>query len=123
MPISSRDPKIAVFKQMAQDELGYLINFMSEHESDEKLFRYAVKARFEEGDAAEHMWVQVSDFKDGNFIGRLANEPSTIKQLKYGDNVNIIQDDVEDWILQDFVTNTQVGRFSSEYVKSAKQGK
>ncbi|MDB5090018.1 MAG: hypothetical protein JWR09_4012 [Mucilaginibacter sp.] len=121
--ISSGDSTIVAIKQKAQEELWYLIKFMSENEKDEELFRYAIKTRFEEGSTAEHMWVQVSDFNDGNFIGRLANEPSTIKRLKYGDDVQILRDDVEDWILQDFLTNTRVGGFSSEYVRNAKQGK
>jgi uncharacterized protein YegJ (DUF2314 family) len=121
--ISSGDSTIVAIKKKAQDELWYLIKFMAENEKDEELFRYAIKARFEEGDNAEHMWVQVSEFENGSFIGKLANEPSTIKQLKYGDDVKVLRDDVEDWILQDFLTNTQVGGFSSEYIKNAKQGK
>lgn len=116
--LSVNDASLTVYKDKAQKELQYLIDFMNDHEKDDELFRYAVKAGFIEDDHSEHMWVQVNEFKDGHFRGRLANEPNTIKRIKYGDNVTIKREDVEDWILQDFLTNTKVGGYSSEYIRN-----
>jgi len=116
--LPANDDVVIGYKKKAQDELAYLLNFMESHEKDEELFRYAVKANFIEDDNAEHMWVQVTEFKDGFFIGRLANEPATIKLIKYGDHVKVSRKNVEDWILEDFVTNTKVGHFSRNYIKS-----
>lgn len=116
--IRQGDTTLQEFKKKAQEELPYLIEFMLSHERDEELYKYAVKCDFVEGDNSEHMWVQVHDFVDGLFEGRLANEPNTIKKLKYGDPVAVVPDDVEDWILMDLLTNTKVGGFSSGYIRS-----
>lgn len=116
--LSANDASLETYKDKAQNELQYLIDFMNDHEKDDELFRYAVKADFVEGDHSEHMWVQVNEFKDGSFFGRLANEPNTIKEIKYGDNVTVKRENVEDWILQDFLTNTKVGGYSSEYIRN-----
>ena len=116
--LSAKDASLQAYKDSAQKELQYLIDFMNDHEKNDELFRYAVKADFVEGDHSEHMWVQVTEFKDGHFFGRLANEPHTIKAIKYGQRVTVKRDNVEDWILQDFLTNTKVGGYSSEYIRN-----
>jgi uncharacterized protein YegJ (DUF2314 family) len=117
--LSADDPVLHACKEKAQEELPYLVNFMETHERDETLFRYAVKANFIEEGKSEHMWVQVSDFKNGCFIGRLANEPATVTLLKYGDPVKVLRDNVEDWILEDFLTHTKVGGFSQSYMRNS----
>ncbi|HVS92306.1 MAG TPA: DUF2314 domain-containing protein [Mucilaginibacter sp.] len=114
---SSDDAVIEAYKQKAQSEIQYLIDFMDANERNEELFRYAVKARFKEAEKAEHMWIQVDDFKDGYFLGRLANKPDTVKSVQYGDHVTIPRTDVEDWILEDFLTGTKVGHFSMTYLR------
>ncbi|HZX58359.1 MAG TPA: DUF2314 domain-containing protein [Mucilaginibacter sp.] len=116
--LPANDAVLQTYQEKAQDELQYLIDFMNNNERDEELFRYAIKANFIEGDNCEHMWVQVYEFKDDYFFGQLANEPNTIELLKYGDNVKVFREDVEDWILEDFLTNTKVGDFASIYIKS-----
>ncbi|MDB5149349.1 MAG: hypothetical protein JWQ57_3369 [Mucilaginibacter sp.] len=115
--LSANDNLLQEFKAKAQEQLPYLIEFMENHEEGDELFRYAVKTNFVEGDNIEHMWVQVDRFKDGLFIGKLANKPSTITQIKYGDPIEVSQHNVEDWVLQDFLTNTKVGGFSSGYIR------
>lgn len=116
------DTALQSYKKQAQDEISYLIEFMASHEKNDELFQYAVKTNFIEDGRSEHMWVQVSEFIDGKFIGRLANEPNTIKSIKYGDVTQVNKEDVEDWILADHFTNTQVGGFSTQYLR-ADEGK
>lgn len=64
------------------------------------------------------MWVLVNEFKDGHFLEQLANEPNTIKEIKCGDNVTVKRENVEDWMLEDFLTNTNVGGYSNEYIRN-----
>ena len=116
--LSTEDEQLKKYKDTAQSQIDYLIKFMTEHDKDDTLFRYAVKSSFHEDGHNEHMWTQVDEFKDDYFVGRLANEPSTLKQIKYGDKVKVYKLDVEDWILQDFLTNTEVGGFSRKYMRS-----
>lgn len=115
--ISVDDILIKKYKDTAQAQLDYFIKFISEHHSDDTLFRYAVKSDFVEGEINEHMWIQVFEFKEGYFKGVLANEPSKLKKIKYGDTVKVYSKDVEDWLLQDFLTNTEVGGFSRKYIR------
>ncbi|MDO3640756.1 MAG: DUF2314 domain-containing protein [Mucilaginibacter sp.] len=115
--VPSGDGFLSEMKEKAQEELPYLIGFIEENGAQEDLFRYAVKANFIENGHSEHMWVQIFDFKNGSFHGKLANKPNTVKQLKYGDDVVVKPDDVEDWILEDFLTCTKVGGFSSKYIR------
>jgi len=101
-----------------------LIDFMNENgdgtdKYGEVLFNYAVKTKFEEGDKAEHMWVKISEFNDGYFIGKLNSKPNSMKLIKYNDDVKVLSKDVEDWILQDLLTLTKVGGFSSNYIRNS----
>ncbi|RKR83763.1 uncharacterized protein DUF2314 [Mucilaginibacter gracilis] len=119
---AANDSILQGYKQKAQEQISYLIDFIKENgdgieKYGEVLFNYGVKVRFEEGDEAEHMWVKVSEFKDGYFLGELNNDPNTMKLIKCGDKVNVLVKDVEDWILQDLLTKTKVGHFSNAYVK------
>ena len=114
--LSPEDTLIKKYKDTAQAQISYLIEFMGEHDKDDTLFRYFVKSDFSENGVNEHMWTQVHEFKNGFFMGTLANDPVNIKQLKYNDKVKVRREDVEDWRLQDFSTNTQVGGFSTDYL-------
>lgn len=114
--LSSEDTELQKFKDTAQAKIAYLIEFMSEHDRDVTLFRYFVKSEFSENGIEEHMWTQVYEFRDGFFIGTLANDPIDIKKLKYNDKVEVRKQDVEDWRLHDFLTNTQVGGYSTDYL-------
>lgn len=116
--LSIDDTLLKKYKDTAQEQLDYLIKFMNEHDKDDTLFRYAVKSNFHEQGHDEHMWTQVYEFRGDYFIGTLANEPSSIKQIKYGDTVKVFRQDIEDWILQDFLANTEVGGFSRQYLRS-----
>jgi len=120
--LSADDNILHAYQRKAQEEISYLIDFMRENgdgveKYGEVLFNYGVKVRFEEGDNVEHMWVKVTEFKDGYFLGKLNNDPNTMKLVKSGDDVNVLVKDVEDWILQDLLTKTKVGHFSNSYVK------
>lgn len=116
--LPNNDDALIAFKKEAQEGIQYLIDFMNSHEEGDELFRYAVKTKFIEDGNTEHMWVQASRFSNGSFSGILVNEPNTIKKLKYGDPAEVKRENVEDWILQDFLTNTKVGGFSSEYLRN-----
>lgn len=121
---STNDSALKSYQETAQEQLPYLIEFMTENgdgveKFGEELFKYAVKSKFTEGDNAEHMWVKVSEFKNGQFVGELNNKPNTMKLVKYGDTVTVLKADVEDWVLQDLLTNTKVGGFSSGHIRNA----
>ena len=120
--LAANDNILQAYQQKAQEEIPYLIDFIQEYGDGverygEVLFNYGVKVRFEEGENSEHMWVKVSEFKDGYFVGELNSDPKTMKLIKSGDKLTVLVKDVEDWILQDLLTKTKVGHFSNGYVK------
>jgi uncharacterized protein YegJ (DUF2314 family) len=100
-------------KKKAQKEISYFIEFLVSH-PDEKgdLFVYLVKSFFSEGNNIEHMWVQVFSYSDGVFVGRLANEPRLLSNLKINDVVKIKKEEVEDFVLLDKMVGVKTGGFS-----------
>lgn len=110
------DPELARFKDTAQKKIHYLIEFMNEHRGDTTNFKYFVKSGFSEHETTEHMWSEVTAYEKGYFIGLLANDPQAIKNIKDRDSVRVRKQDVEDWRLMDYLTNTQVGGFSTDYL-------
>ena len=119
--LSSDDHDLKKYKDTAQAQINYLIEFMNTHDRDDSLFQYFVKTNFHEDGLNEHMWVFVTEFKDNYFIGKLANDPAIIKKLKHSDDVKVPKADVEDWILNDYFTNTKVGGISQEYLRGKAQ--
>jgi uncharacterized protein YegJ (DUF2314 family) len=66
---------------------------------------HALKVRFAVGAEVEHIWVtDVKKLSDGNYSGRLANEPSDLPG-NIGDPVEFKQIDISDWM---FMRNEKV---------------
>jgi uncharacterized protein YegJ (DUF2314 family) len=67
---------------------------------------HALKVRFEVGADGEHIWVtDVKKLSDGNYSGRLANEPNDLPGKNIGDQVEFKQSDISDWM---FMRNEKV---------------
>lgn len=61
---------------------------------------YTVKFPLTQNGATEHIWMQLIDYRDGKFIGLLANDPVNGNQYKMGDPVTVADADVEDWMVR-----------------------
>lgn len=59
---------------------------------------FLVKARFTEGDACEHMWVEVTSIEDDRFTGVLRSAPVVLTGLTEGEQVTVREADISDWI-------------------------
>jgi len=59
---------------------------------------YAVKIKFEEGDAVEHMWLGDLHFKDGKLLGILNSDPVSIKKVSPGDTLEVDKSSLSDWM-------------------------
>ena len=67
---------------------------------------HALKVRFEVDAAVEHIWLtDVKKLSDGNYSGRLANEPNDLPGKNIGDQVEFKQSDISDWM---FMRNEKV---------------
>lgn len=120
--LESDNPKFIAGKKQAQGKLQYFINAVEEgkctttHECE-------LKTDFYGNGSHEHMWVAVSSYKKGIFYGKLDNEPVYNKNLKSGDDVEVIKEKVEDWMLSQKGEKTFAGGFTldafGEYKPSA----
>jgi uncharacterized protein YegJ (DUF2314 family) len=111
--------------QKATDEAqSRLPEFVSAFERRKKGTICGVKAKFQEGDAIEWMWITVEHITDDGFEGRLDNDPGELKKVKAGDRIMVKADEVVDWAITD--DNGMRGGFSVEvfqrHVESSSSG-
>jgi uncharacterized protein YegJ (DUF2314 family) len=60
---------------------------------------YTLKFPLTQNGETEHIWMQLSDYRDGVFIGLLANDPVNGAKYKMGDRMEVAKADVEDWMI------------------------
>ena len=77
---------------------------------------FVVKARFEEADAVEYMWVGDLTYDGARFHGTLDNDPAAITSLKHGDKVSIEPAKVVDWMYAE--DGKAVGGYTSAVLKA-----
>jgi uncharacterized protein YegJ (DUF2314 family) len=58
-----------------------------------------LKARFQQGDVVEHMWVSDVTFTGGVYRGSLINRPRELTNVAQGDAVDIMPRHVSDWLV------------------------
>jgi uncharacterized protein YegJ (DUF2314 family) len=98
-PILSSEGLEEALQKAAEEAQGRLPEFVTAFENRRKGEVYAIKARFEEGESVEWMWVQVEHITADGFEGRLDNNPGEITRLKAGDRVSVTLDEVADWVI------------------------
>lgn len=57
----------------------------------------SVKARFEDTNGSEHMWIAEPTWDGKAISGVLANEPNWVKTVKLGDPVTVPVSELSDW--------------------------
>ncbi|SIS75143.1 Uncharacterized conserved protein YegJ, DUF2314 family [Zobellia uliginosa] len=64
---------------------------------------FSVKARIEDGDSVEHIWLLEPSFDhEGNVYGRVGNEPIDVKNVSLDEKVGIAFDHVSDWMIVEY---------------------
>ena len=61
---------------------------------------YTVKFPLTQNGETEHIWMQLTDYRDGTFVGLLANNPVNGNKYKMGDRMSVAEADVEDWMIK-----------------------
>lgn len=81
--------------------------------------RAIVKAKFGEGDDAEHMWFEVHAADETGAEGVLQSQPYFLPRPRQGDPVRVPVEDVSDWIA---VVNEELrGNFSDAAIRAAQR--
>ncbi len=61
---------------------------------------YTVKFPLTQNGETEHIWMQLTGYRDGTFTGLLANDPVNGTKYKTGDVMKVARADVEDWMVR-----------------------
>jgi len=61
---------------------------------------YLLKMSIEQAGEIEHIWMEIDSYRDGVFLGRLANDPRNPGRYRFGDEVGLRETDVEDWMIR-----------------------
>jgi uncharacterized protein YegJ (DUF2314 family) len=62
---------------------------------------FAVKVPVIDGTRVEHFWMDVESFSNGQFTGRIANEPAEVHNVHLGDRIVVDKERISDWMYVD----------------------
>ena len=116
--IERDDETIQLLKEKAQNEWPTFFRLADKHGLTEDRCKFYVKCTIEENELREHIWILVSSFNGTHFRGTLANDPSRLTAVKFGDSLFVHQEEVEDWQVLDYLTSKRHGAFTRKYVRS-----
>jgi len=114
------DPELEQAKKDALSTFDYFIKSFNSHFTD-TTYSFSLKADFTFNGEHEHMWISLNKIENDKFYGLLGNEPQIIKNIKYGDLVNISKDQIEDWIIFNTKTNNFEGGYSAKVLQKRQQ--
>lgn len=59
---------------------------------------FAVKAPVKDGADVEHFWLTDISYKNGEFTGKIGNEPGIVSNVRFGQTYKIRKEDISDWL-------------------------
>jgi uncharacterized protein YegJ (DUF2314 family) len=62
---------------------------------------FAVKVPVIDGKLIEHFWVDLESFTDGQFTGRIGNQPFEVSNVHFGDRLIVDKERITDWMFVD----------------------
>ncbi len=121
IPMKQDDEQLEAAKAKALSAFGDFTDRLSREGFESDRYHFYLKKLFEESDIREHMWVRITRLEEGVFYGTLSNDPGNLTGLKYGDEVLIKADEIEDWQIIDVLLTRRLGGFSRKAI--LKKGK
>jgi len=93
--IASDDPEMQAAVQTARDRWP---EFVAAFEQRSDGQHFAMKARFNEADVVEFMWITVTAIEGEFILGVLDSDPADVESLQSGDRVQVALEDLNDWM-------------------------
>lgn len=90
------DPAMNAAKKKARETLPRFLELIEAGASG----TYTIKFPLTQNGETEHIWMQLTDYRDGTFVGLLANDPVNGTKYKMGDRMEVEKADVEDWMVR-----------------------
>jgi len=81
---------------------------------------FLVKAAFRDGDATEHMWVEVAEVQGGIISGFLRSSPVELNNLVKDEEVTVAVQDISDWIAT--MNGKPLGNFTGPIIERRHAG-
>lgn len=104
--IEPDDDKIAAAVEEAQKRYPEFVEAFAHRSPDDQ---FILKARFDYGDNAEHLWMEVQSCDLESVTGSIANKPYHLARPREGDIVTVPASDLSDWLMTS--PNGPVGGF------------
>lgn len=98
MDVRSEDSEMNGAIAQARATLNQFLDAFESPQPNQQHF--LVKARFQEGASAEHIWLADLDFSTYPATGTVANEPD-LTWLKYLERASFTPDQVTDWMYEE----------------------
>lgn len=73
---------------------------------------FALKVGVREGKNTEYFWVNEFNEKDGQFTGKINNEPRLVKGVRMGQHYTFPRAHIVDWMYIDRVQGRMIGNFT-----------
>ena len=116
--VADDDPRMNAAIDKARVTVEQFIRALSNPQSSQSGF--SVKAPIRDGTKVEHMWLTPVRYQNGNFVGKVNNDPDIVKTVKLGDQYDVKKADISDWM---YVENGKlVGGFTIRVLRDAPQG-
>lgn len=96
MQVAGDDEVMNAAISEAQATLDDFVASLSEPAEGQSAF--SVKARLEEGDSVEHIWLSDPQATEEGFSGALGNEPLELEGFVLGQSVSVPREQVSDWM-------------------------
>lgn len=99
--VSQQDEQMNQAINFARSKLDYFIEHLNQNPDGK--FQYSVKAAFTSasGNDVEHLWISEITYDRGYFSGIISNEPRLIKDLQFGQYIQVPVNNVTDWMIVD----------------------
>jgi uncharacterized protein YegJ (DUF2314 family) len=59
---------------------------------------FAVKVPIDDKGETEHFWLTDITYRDGEFEGRIGNDPGVVTNVRFGQTVKVRKDKISDWL-------------------------
>ncbi len=108
--IHSDDPTMQAAYNKAREQLDYFLK--TARSKPEGTQGYSVKIGIQEGDVTEFFWIFPFEEYQGDFAGRISDEPKLIESVFKGEVIRFSRGQIIDWTFDDKKTNVMHGNYT-----------
>lgn len=72
---------------------GFIATFQKGDGSD-----FAIKTPIHDNDETEHFWLTDISYGDGEFEGKIGNDPGIVSNVSFGQTMRVRKEDISDWL-------------------------